>query len=170
MRTKKSISSYNRILKLLCRVCFKDLFLVRADSILVKRGGLTVGFFITYFCALCPEDFCQVMYSFLIKLIHYLAVLLLLMLCALHHKKLLSHSLQVHFFPDHFLRAEQNIGSEQRKAARNLCILQTYLCTKIRHTRRLCAGRSLHIYARYLRRKRRVWVLKSSSKQKVTVG
>lgn len=60
---------------------------MRAGSVLAKRHGLTVRVFIIYFCALCPEDFCQGMYDFLIKLIYHLAVLLLLMLCTLHHKK-----------------------------------------------------------------------------------
>lgn len=53
------------------------------------------------------------------------------------------------FFPGHFLRAEQSVSSEQRKAAWNLFILQTDLCTNPRHTHRLCSGPSLHIYAQY---------------------
>lgn len=102
------------------------------------------------FCALCPEDFCEDMYDFISKLIYHLAVLLLLMLCASHHKKLISHILQVHFFPGHFLRAEQSIGSERKKAAQNLSVLKTYLCTNTGHTHRLRSRRSLHIYAQYL--------------------
>lgn len=90
---------------------------MRIDSMFAKRGGLTVGVFIICFCALCPGDFSQDMYDFLIKLIYHLAVLLLLVLCALHHKKLISRILQIHFLPGCFLRAEQSVGSEQRKAA-----------------------------------------------------
>lgn len=74
MRTEKSISSYNRVLKVL--VCFKSLFLMTAGSILAKRGGPAVGIFIVCFCTLCPEDFCQYMYDFFSKLIYHLAILL----------------------------------------------------------------------------------------------
>lgn len=49
----------------------------------------------------------------------------------------------------HFLRAEQSISSEQRKAAWNISILQTDLCTNSRHIHRLCSRPSLHIYAQY---------------------
>lgn len=53
------------------------------------------------------------------------------------------------FFPVHFLGAEQSISSGQRKAAWNLSIVQTDLCTNPRHTHRLCSRPSLHIYAQY---------------------
>lgn len=90
---------------------------MRASSILAKRGGQTVGVFIICFCALHPEDFCQDMYDFLIKLIYHLAVLLLLMLCALHHKKryfpYLASSLFSRSFPQgwtkHRFRAKEGI-------------------------------------------------------------